>query len=201
MIFVPKNNINSKIEIKKSIFVSYILNIEKKEDINKTIKKYKIKFKNATHVVYGFRIGSKNSFLHGMSDDREPNLTAGKPTLDAIIHNNLTDTLIITLRYFGGTLLGRGGLIKAYYKSAKEVIKNTPIIEKEELEILSLNLNYNQYNLLLKMKNKLEIEITDSNFSNKINTSIKFKTKNKQKISEFFIKNGLIQEIFKFHKK
>ncbi|WP_044002813.1 YigZ family protein [Borreliella garinii] len=200
MIFVPKNNNNSKIEIKKSIFVSYILNIEKKEDISKTIKKYKIKFKNATHVVYGFRIGNKNSFLNGMSDDREPNLTAGKPTLDAIIHNNLTDTLIITLRYFGGTLLGRGGLIKAYYKSAKEVIKNTPIIEKEELETLSLNLNYNQYNLLLKMKNKLEIEITDSNFSNKINTSIKFKTKNKQKISEFFIKNGLIQEILKFNK-
>ncbi|WP_187982925.1 YigZ family protein [Borreliella bavariensis] len=200
MIFVPKNNNNSKIEIKKSIFVSYILNIEKKEDISKTIKKYKIKFKNATHVVYGFRIGNKNSFLNGMSDDREPNLTAGKPTLDAIIHNNLTDTLIITLRYFGGTLLGRGGLIKAYYKSAKEVIKNTPIIEKEELEILSLNLNYNQYNLLLKMKNKLAIEITDSNFSNKINTSIKFKTKNKQKISEFFIKNGLIQEILNFNK-
>ncbi|WP_215540399.1 YigZ family protein [Borreliella bavariensis] len=200
MIFVPKNNNNSKIEIKKSIFVSYILNIEKKEDISKTIKKYKIKFKNATHVVYGFRIGNKNSFLNGMSDDREPNLTAGKPTLDAIIHNNLTDTLIITLRYFGGTLLGRGGLIKAYYKSAKEVIKNTPIIEKEELETLSLNLNYNQYNLLLKMKNKLEIEITDSNFSNKINTSIKFKTKNKQKISDFFIKNGLIQEILKFNK-
>lgn len=200
MIFVPKNNNNSKIEIKKSFFVSYILNIEKKEDISKTIKKYKIKFKNATHVVYGFRIGDKNSFLNGMSDDREPNLTAGKPTLDAIIHNNLTDTLIITLRYFGGTLLGRGGLIKAYYKSAKEVIKNTPIIEKEELEILSLNLNYNQYNLLLKMKNKLEIEITDSNFSNKINTLIKFKTKNKQKISEFFIKNGLIQEILKFNK-
>ncbi|MGF7101021.1 YigZ family protein [Borreliella kurtenbachii] len=200
MILVPKNNSNSKIEIKKSIFVSYIFNIEKKDDINKTIKKYKIKFKNATHVVYGFRIGNKNSFLNGMSDDREPNLTAGKPTLDAIIHNNLTDTLIITLRYFGGTLLGRGGLIKAYYKSAKEVINNTSIIEKEELEILSLNLTYNQYNSLLKMKNKLEIDIIDSNFSNKINTSIKFKTKNKQKISEFFIENGLIQEISKFHK-
>ncbi|MBB6042423.1 YigZ family protein [Borreliella yangtzensis] len=200
MIFVPKNNSNSKIEIKKSIFVSYIFNIEKKEEINKTIKKYKIKFKNATHVVYGFRIGNNHSFLNGMSDDREPNLTAGKPTLDAIIHNNLTDTLIITLRYFGGTLLGRGGLIKAYYKSATEVIKNASIMEKEELEILNLNLNYNQYNSLLKMKNKLEIEITDSNFSNKINTSIKFKTKNRQKISEFFIKNDLIQETFKFHK-
>ncbi|WNY60217.1 YigZ family protein [Borreliella bissettiae] len=200
MILVPKNNSNSKIEIKKSIFVSYIFNIEKKDDINKTIKKYKIKFKNATHVVYGFRIGNKNSFLNGMSDDKEPNLTAGKPTLDAIIHNNLTDTLIITLRYFGGTLLGRGGLIKAYYKSAKEVINNTSIIEKEELEILNLNLTYNQYNSLLKMKNKLEIEIIDSNFSNKINTSIKFKTNNKQKISEFFIENGLIQEISKFYK-
>ncbi|AEL18605.1 YigZ family protein [Borreliella bissettiae] len=200
MILVPKSNSNSKIEIKKSIFVSYIFNIEKKDDINKTIKKYKIKFKNATHVVYGFRIGNKNSFLNGMSDDKEPNLTAGKPTLDAIIHNNLTDTLIITLRYFGGTLLGRGGLIKAYYKSAKEVINNTSMIEKEELEILNLNLTYNQYNSLLKMKNKLEIEIIDSSFSNKINTSIKFKTNNKQKISEFFIENGLIQEISKFHK-
>ncbi|MCD2331854.1 YigZ family protein [Borreliella americana] len=199
MIFVPKNNNNSKIEIKKSIFVSYIFNIEKKYDINKTIKKYKIKFKNATHVVYGFRIGNKNSFLNGMSDDREPNLTAGKPTLDAIINNNLTDTLIITLRYFGGTLLGRGGLIKAYYNSAKEVINNTSIIEKEELETLSLNLTYSQYNALLKMKNRLEIEIIDSNFLNKINTSIKFKTKNKKKISEFFIENGLIQEILNFN--
>ncbi|AJA90244.1 proline dipeptidase [Borreliella chilensis] len=201
MMFVPKNNNNFKIEVKKSIFVSYIFNIEKKEDINKMIKNHKVQFKNATHVVYGFRIGNINSFLNGMSDDREPNLTAGKPTLDAIIHNNLTDTLIITLRYFGGTLLGRGGLIKAYYKSAKEVIKTTPLTEKEELEILSLDLNYNQYNFLLKMKNKLEIEIADSNFSNKISTSIKFKTKNKQKISKFFIESGLIQEIPRSHKK
>ncbi len=150
MIFVPKNNSNSKIEIKNSIFVSYIFNIEKKDDINKTIKKYKIKFKNATHVVYGFRIGNKNSFLNGMSDDREPNLTAGKPTLDAIIHNNLTDTLIITLRYFGGTLLGRGGLIKAYYKSAKEVINNTSIMEKEELEIFKLKFNLQPIQFIIK---------------------------------------------------
>ena len=55
-----------------------------------------------------------------MSDDKEPHLTAGKPTLDVILNNNLTDTLIITIRYFGGTLLGKGGLIKAYSKSAVE---------------------------------------------------------------------------------
>ncbi len=101
-------------------------------------------------MVYGFRIGNKNSFLNGMSDDREPNLTAGKPTLDAIIHNNLTDTLIITLRYFGGTLLGRGGLIKAYYKSAKEVINNTSIMEKEELEIFKLKFNLQPIQFIIK---------------------------------------------------
>ncbi|AHH03417.1 Hypothetical protein BHY_0466 [Borrelia nietonii YOR] len=187
MTLIPKENTYSKIEVKKSIFLSYIFHVEGKEEISKILKEYKLKFKNATHVVYGFRIGNSNSFINGMNDDKEPRSTAGKPTLEAILNKNLTDTLIITVRYFGGTLLGKQGLTKAYSKAAQEVINKSNLIEKEEMETLCLNLNYNQYNLLIRIKNKMGIKIIDANFLDKINTTIKFNTKNK-KISRHFYK-------------
>ena len=192
MILIPKENTSSKIEVKKSIFLSYIFHTERKEEINEILKKYKLKFKNANHVVYGFRIGNSNSFINGMNDDKEPRTTAGKPTLDAILNKNLTDTLIITVRYFGGTLLGKGGLIKAYSKAAQQVINISNLIEKEETETLILNLNYNQYSLLIRIKDKIGINIIDANFLDKINTKIKFKIKNKKTIMTFLQENSLI---------
>ncbi|AAX16939.1 YigZ family protein [Borrelia hermsii] len=192
MILIPQENTYSKIEVKKSIFLSYIFHVKGKEEINKILKEYKLKFKNATHVVYGFRIGNSNSFISGMNDDKEPRSTAGKPTLEAILNKNLTDTLIITVRYFGGTLLGKQGLTKAYSKAAQEVINKSNLIEKEEMETLCLNLNYNQYNLLIRIKNKMGIKIIDANFLDKINTTIKFNTKNKKNIMTFLQENSLI---------
>ncbi|UPA09136.1 YigZ family protein [Borrelia nietonii YOR] len=192
MTLIPKENTYSKIEVKKSIFLSYIFHVEGKEEISKILKEYKLKFKNATHVVYGFRIGNSNSFINGMNDDKEPRSTAGKPTLEAILNKNLTDTLIITVRYFGGTLLGKQGLTKAYSKAAQEVINKSNLIEKEEMETLCLNLNYNQYNLLIRIKNKMGIKIIDANFLDKINTTIKFNTKNKKNITAFLQENSLI---------
>ncbi|ATQ14792.1 YigZ family protein [Borrelia miyamotoi] len=192
MMLITKENTSSKIEVKKSIFLSYIFHVEKKEDINKILKEYKLKFKNATHVVYGFRIGNSNSFINGMSDDKEPRSTAGKPTLDAILNKNLTDTLIITIRYFGGTLLGKSGLIKAYSKAAQQVISASNLIEKEEMQTLILNLNYNQYHLLTRIKNKIGIKIIDANFLDKINTTIKFNITDKKSIITFLQENSLI---------
>ncbi|ACH94669.1 YigZ family protein [Borrelia recurrentis] len=192
MMLIPKENIYSKIEVKKSIFLSYIFHVTTREEINKILKKYKLKFKTATYVVHGFRIGNLNSFTNGMSDDKEPKHTAGKPTLEAILNKNLTDTLIITVRYFGGTLLGKQGLNKAYSKSAYEVINKTNLIEKEENEILSLNLNYNQYNLLIRMQNKIEIKIIDASFLDKIHTKIQFNIKNKNNILKFLQGNSLL---------
>ncbi|QMU99209.1 YigZ family protein [Borrelia sp. A-FGy1] len=192
MMLTPKESIHSKIEVKKSIFLSYIFHVEKKEEINKILREYRLKFKNASHVVYGFRIGNSISFINGMSDDKEPHLTAGKPTLDAILNNNLTDTLIITIRYFGGTLLGKGSLIKAYYKSAGELINKSKLIEKEEMETLNLNLNYNQYILLIRIKKRIGIKITDASFLEKINTTITFNQKNKADILLFLKENSLI---------
>ncbi|WP_445435984.1 YigZ family protein [Candidatus Borreliella tachyglossi] len=192
MMLIPKDSIHSKIEVKKSIFISYIFHVEKKEEINKILKEYKFKFKNATHVVYGFRIGNSISFINGMNDDKEPHLTAGKPTLDTILNNNLIDTLIITVRYFGGTLLGKGGLVKAYSRAAQEVINKSNLIEKEEMELLNLNLNYNQYSLLVRIKNRIGIKITDASFLEKINTTIKFNIKDKEKILISLQENSLI---------
>ncbi|AHH08405.1 YigZ family protein [Borrelia anserina] len=192
MILIPKENIYAKIEVKKSIFSSYIFYVEKREEINKILREYKLKFKNATHVVYGFRIGNSNSFINGMSDGKEPRLTAGKPTLDAILNKNLTDTLIITVRYFGGTLLGKGGLTKAYFKAAQEVITKSKLIAKEEIETLYLNLDYNQYNLFTRIKNKIGIKITNANFLDKINITVQFNIKDKENIITFLKENFII---------
>ena len=86
------------------------------------VKAQKSKYADATHVVHAFVIGSGAEIL-GMSDDGEPSGTAGRPTLDVLKGRGCTNTLITITRWFGGTLLGTGGLVKAYSGGAKQVIQ------------------------------------------------------------------------------
>lgn len=108
--------------IKGSRFLSELIPCESQAEARELIKSQKAKYADATHVVHAFVIGPGAEVM-GMSDDGEPSSTAGRPVLDVLKGRKCTNTVVTVTRWFGGTLLGTGGLVKAYSGGAKQVIE------------------------------------------------------------------------------
>ena len=108
--------------IKGSRFLSELIPCESQAQARDILKAQKEKYADATHVVHAFIVG-KNGEVMGMSDDGEPSGTAGRPTLDVLKGRNCTNLIVTITRWFGGTLLGTGGLVKAYGNGAKQVLE------------------------------------------------------------------------------
>lgn len=108
---------SAEITEKKSRFISHVLPVSDENEAIEFISSLKSKYWDAAHNVYAYVLKDNN--IQRYSDDGEPSGTAGMPTLDAIRKEGLVDVCIVTTRYFGGTLLGTGGLVRAYAKSAK----------------------------------------------------------------------------------
>jgi len=166
------------LEIKKSKFIAQGFSVKKDSECKKIINKIQKKYHDAKHNVYAFVLSDGTS---RNSDDKEPPGTAGIQVLNAINNYNLKNILIIVTRYFGGILLGTGGLSRAYYSSADLLIKNSEIIEEFVPEIINLEFDYKTYNKILGSK-LFNINISKIDFSEKV--KIEFKIK-KNKVQEF----------------
>lgn len=114
--------ISSELNIKNSRFLSELFPCQNQAEARNLIKEQKNKYFDATHVVHAFILGFSGEII-GMSDDGEPSGTAGRPALDVLKGRNCTNLVLTITRWFGGTLLGTGGLVKAYGDSAKTVIE------------------------------------------------------------------------------
>jgi len=106
---------------KKSRFFGIIYHVETVEEINSILENVRVEYPNATHYTYAYILDDS---LQKYSDDGEPNRTAGYPILEVIKNNSLNDCLIIVIRYFGGILLGTGGLVRAYSHTAALTVKS-----------------------------------------------------------------------------
>lgn len=111
----------SEITIKKSRFIATLSHFDNQEELKKAIDDTRKAHPKARHVVHAAVFGEKSD-VFSMSDDREPKYTAGKPMLNILVGSGLKNVGVITVRYFGGTLLGRGGLQKAYSDVCKAVV-------------------------------------------------------------------------------
>lgn len=114
---------------KKSKFISFVVPVQNVEEIKIEIEKYRKEYYDARHVCWAYMLGAERKDFRA-NDDGEPSGTAGKPILGQINSNELTDILIVVIRYFGGIKLGTSGLIVSYKEAAIEAIKNAEIIEK-----------------------------------------------------------------------
>lgn len=126
-----KNNSTVEIIEKKSKFIGQAFYVESKLEAEEIIKSIKKKYSDSKHNCYAYSILENNSTITKSSDDGEPASTAGMPILNSIQENNLTNILVIVTRYFGGILLGTGGLVRAYTKATTEAIKKANITQKE----------------------------------------------------------------------
>ncbi|MBN2835264.1 MAG: YigZ family protein [Candidatus Delongbacteria bacterium] len=165
---VPENSEFEIDKIKGSRFIGRIFRVDSKEKAEEIITLNKKKFYDATHNCFAYKIGVGDRSLTRFSDDGEPSGTAGKPILSVIEGENITNTLVIVTRYYGGTKLGTGGLIKAYTLSAKEAIQN---IEKICVEIRSdivFDFDYDMTSLVMNMISAYEGKIMDEVYADNV---------------------------------
>lgn len=140
-----------EIIINKSKFIGTACPVQTEEEALEFIDKIKKEFKDATHNVYAYVIG-ENSNIQRYSDDGEPSGTAGMPVLNVIKQENLKNAAVVVTRYFGGVLLGAGGLVRAYTKGAKIALDSGIIVDKNLFYDVSFKIDYT---LLGKMDNEL----------------------------------------------
>lgn len=135
----------SESTVKGSRFIGIAMPCTCEEDIRSNLKRVQAEFPNATHYCYGAVFGGTNRSERS-SDNGEPSGTAAKPILSVIRGNSLTDTMVVVVRYFGGTLLGTGGLVHAYTESAEESIKCASIRRMYACSVFGITLGYSDLN-------------------------------------------------------
>lgn len=141
---------------KKSKFIGTVMPIETQAEAEQFINSIKKKYYDATHNVFAYQIGQKNE-LQRSSDDGEPSGTAGKPILDILQNEDIKNAVVVVTRYFGGTLLGTGGLVRAYSKCAKDALIASQIVEKILYQEFEVSVNYN-------LSGKVQFEILNQNY-------------------------------------
>jgi uncharacterized YigZ family protein len=148
---------------KGSKFITFAFPVENDAQIKEALTQLKKEHPSANHHCYAYRLGADKLNFRA-NDDGEPSNTAGKPILGQIQSNDLTNILIVVVRYFGGTLLGVSGLINAYKTSAAEVIKESKIIEKFISFNYTINFPFEQLNDVMKLLKQLDCKITAQQF-------------------------------------
>lgn len=162
---IVKDLVQNEIIIEKSRFITHLKRINNIDEANEFIKEIKKKYYDATHNCVALILdGNARS-----SDDGEPSGTAGVPILEALKKNDITDTICIVTRYFGGIKLGAGGLIRAYSKSASEALKKASFIEKRILEEYTLSYDYSSIAKIDKILRKYTI-IIDTKYNEIVTT-------------------------------
>lgn len=166
-------NGESRIEEKRSVFIGYARSVKSEDEADAFIKEIKSKHSDATHNVYGYVM--RSGILCRYSDDGEPSGTAGKPVLDVIKKSGADDTAVVVTRYFGGTLLGTGGLVHTYSLAAKLAIENAGIVRYEEYAECKLSCGYSDYQKILFEFSRYGVIVDGTDFSDSVSVSFAVK--------------------------
>lgn len=156
-----------RFEEKKSEFIGYAKRVESEEEAKEFINEIKSMHKQATHNCSAYVIGEKMN-IQRYSDDGEPQGTAGIPILEVMKKSNVTDCAIVVTRYFGGILLGAGGLTRAYTKGASIAIKSAGIVEKVNGLKLNFELDYDLFGKVQYICGQNSWHIEDTEYTDKV---------------------------------
>ncbi len=174
---------NTLLKEKGSKFIGFAYPVNNDEELKTALEKVRTEHPKATHHCYAFRIGL-NGENYRANDDGEPSGSAGLPIYNQLLANEITNVLVISVRYYGGTKLGVSGLVKAYKESAKITLEEANIVIKE-LEIdIEIQFNFNQQNTIFTLLSKFDAKIINFDSQEKASILAKIKLKHKEDIAE-----------------
>lgn len=156
---------------KRSKFLAFAHHVTTENEVKELLQAYKKKYYDARHCCYAYMLGADRSVFRA-NDDGEPSSTAGKPILGQINAHELTDILIVVVRYFGGTKLGTSGLIVAYRTAAAAAIENAQIETRFVEDIIDYSFTYPLLNEVMRVVKELEPRIVSQTFDNTCHISL-----------------------------
>ncbi len=164
--FTIKDNISEGFySEKRSKFLAFAFHVTTEEEIKEIVSEYRKKYYDARHVCWAYMLGAQRTEFRA-NDDGEPSSTAGKPILGQINKNELTDILIIVVRYYGGVNLGTSGLIVAYRTAAAEAIANAEVIKLYDEEVVTYDFPYVMMNDVMKIIKDMSPRIVNQTYDN-----------------------------------
>lgn len=158
---------------KKSRFIGYVKPVKTQTEATDFINSIKSKHWDATHNVSAYVLRENN--IQRSSDDGEPSGTAGVPTLDVLLKEGVVDACVVVTRYFGGTLLGAGGLIRAYSHASKIALDSGNIITMAPCKVLSVSVDYSFYDRLNILLDEFNANIENSEFTDNVTVTFSIK--------------------------
>ena len=188
-----RGNVGEIIE-KKSRFIATVRLVESEEEALAFIEEMRKKYWNATHNCFAYVIGEHREIVR-CSDDGEPSGTAGKPMLDVLLGEELYNTAVVVTRYFGGTLLGTGGLVRAYSKAVQEGLAQSQIIEKQYGIILEIGTDYQGLGKIQYIIGENKIPLLDSQYTDMVTLQVLLPMGEKERFVAELIEgtNGRVQ--------
>lgn len=156
---------------KKSRFIATVFAVSDEETALEHIEEMRKKYWDAKHNCYAYVIGTKAE-IQRFSDDGEPSQTAGKPMLDVLLGEEVRNVLVVVTRYFGGTLLGTGGLVRAYSKATKDGLSNSSIIEKTYGTRLLIKTDYNGIGKIKYIIGQMDIYSENSDYTDVVSETV-----------------------------
>ena len=164
---VLKEERSTELIVKKSRFIAIARTCSDPADVKRIVDQTRAQYPDATHVVHAAVMGSQFSY----SDDHEPKNTAGRPALEVLKGSGITNIIVLIIRYFGGTLLGTGGLVKAYGDSTKMVLDGIATEELVEKARFSLTIGYEMYESVKRILGALKADSVTEDFATEISIS------------------------------
>jgi uncharacterized YigZ family protein len=150
---------------KRSKFLAFAHHVECVDEIKEILAQYRKKYYDARHVCYAYMLGADRVEFRA-NDDGEPSSTAGKPILGQINSNELTDILIVVVRYYGGVNLGTSGLIVAYREAAADAIAHAEIVTRQVEEVITYTFAYPQMNDVMRIVKEMNPRILSQTYDN-----------------------------------
>lgn len=197
-----KEAVKAEVTEKKSKFIANFFPVQNEEEAEKMIKELKKKYHDARHNCTAYRIQEDNQVIEKASDDGEPSGTAGLPMLNILQKNNLCNVLVVVTRYFGGILLGTGGLVRAYSDSLLKAIEKGELVEICKGTQMQVIVEYSEFDRFQYYCKNNNILITNVEYSDLIACKIELEDDKKQKLlQDFAVKNIILKDMKEITKK
>lgn len=174
---------NTLLKEKGSKFIGFAFPVNNEEELKAALEKIRAEHPKATHHCYAFRMGL-NGENYRANDDGEPSGSAGLPIYNQLLAHEITNVLVISVRYYGGTKLGVSGLVKAYKESAKITLEDANIVTRELETEIEIQFNFNQQNIIFTLLSKFDAKIINFDSQEKASILARIKLKHQDEILE-----------------